>query len=79
MINNRARSTKSEMSLTFRQFNMREMEVSDTHKACRAGSPGHRAGNRIELSSSLRVVSSSRRDYGEQCFQFLFCRFKVER
>jgi hypothetical protein len=42
-------------------FSLREMEVSDTHKARGAGSPGHRAGNRIELNSSLRVVSSNSR------------------
>src|SRR5688572_33296636 len=56
----------------------RKKEVSDTHKARRAGSPGHRAGSSVELNSSLRVVSSNRcRDYGEQCFQFLFFRLRL--
>ena len=39
-------------------FKKRMMEVSDTHKARRRGSPGHRAGNGKELSSSFGVVSS---------------------
>ena len=55
--NNRARSTKAQCPGHYVAYAYDE--VSDTHKArSRAGSPGHRAGKRVELSSSLGVVSS---------------------
>jgi hypothetical protein len=48
------------------------MQVSDTHKAHRSGSPGHHAGTGQELDSSVGVESCrSCFEYGEQCFQFL--------
>ena len=53
------------------------MEISDTHKARRSWTPGHRTGW-TELNSSLRVESGNcRGDNGEQCFQFLYCRLRL--
>ncbi len=48
------------------------MKVSDTRKAYRSWSPGHRTGKGKELNSSSGVVSNNRCCYdGDQCFQFL--------